>query len=77
MYMEVLRSIEGIEIFPVVSLVLFVTFFGAMLIWTSRLTADTLREYAGMPLDEAGRDVPVGADGGTRDHSHTHGRRRS
>ena len=61
MYMEVLRSIEGIEIFPVISLVVFVTFFGAMLIWTSRLTPEALREYAGMPLESADQGANVAA----------------
>ena len=51
MYTEVLRSIEGIEVFPVVSLLVFVTFFGVMLLWTSRLKAGALHEYAAMPLD--------------------------
>jgi hypothetical protein len=51
MYTEVLRSIEGIAVFPIVSLVVFVTFFGAVLVWTSRLGADRVRDYADMPLD--------------------------
>jgi hypothetical protein len=51
MYTEVLRSIDGIAIFPVVSLVVFVTFLTVMLVWTSRLEANALRDYAGMPLD--------------------------
>lgn len=51
MYTEVLRSISGIEIFPVISLVLFVLFFTGMLLWVWRLRAESLREYAGMPLD--------------------------
>ena len=53
MYMEVLRSIEGIAIFPIVSLVVFVTFFTGMLIWTSRLGRDRLATFARMPLDTA------------------------
>ena len=52
MYTEVLRSIEGIEIFPVVSLLVFVTVFSVMLLWTSRLNARVLHEYAAMPLDD-------------------------
>ena len=34
MYKEILRSIAGIEIFPVVSLLLFVTVFTVVLVWT-------------------------------------------
>ena len=60
MYTEVLRSIEGIEIFPVVSLLVFVTFFSAMLLWTSRLKPESLGEYASMPLDTADDARPKG-----------------
>jgi hypothetical protein len=53
MYTEVLRSIDGIAIFPIVSLVVFVTFFSGMLIWASRLGGDRLATFARMPLDAA------------------------
>jgi hypothetical protein len=53
MYKEVLRSIVGIEIFPVVSLVIFVTFFTLMLVWALRLRSEDLTERAHMPLDPA------------------------
>lgn len=58
MYVEVLRSIEGIEIFPVISLVLFVTVFVAMLVWALRLRPERLRDMAAMPLDGAGVGRP-------------------
>ena len=51
MYAEVLRSIDGVAIFPIVSLVMFVTFFSAMLVWTYRLGSDRLATFARMPLD--------------------------
>jgi|SoiMethySBSTD1v2_1073268.scaffolds.fasta_scaffold3630752_2 hypothetical protein len=63
MYMEVLRSIDGVSIFPVVSLLVFATFFTVMLLWTSRLTPGALRKYAGMPLDaDNGRATTEGED---------------
>jgi cytochrome c oxidase cbb3-type subunit IV len=51
MYTEVLGSIDGIAIFPIVSLIVFVTFFTGMLIWASRLRTDHLATFARMPLD--------------------------
>jgi len=62
MYMEVLRSIEGVSIFPVVSLLVFVTVFTVMLLWTSRLSAGALREYADMPLDARRRAISTEGD---------------
>ena len=51
MYMDVLRAIVGIEIFPVVSLVLFVTIFGSVLVWAARADPRQLEEYAALPLE--------------------------
>jgi hypothetical protein len=65
MYMEVLRSIDGVSIFPVVSLLVFVTVFTIMLLWTMRLTSNALREYADMPLDAERRET--GPEGDARD----------
>jgi hypothetical protein len=61
MDMDVLRSIDGIAIFPVISLVLFVTVFTTMLIGAFRMDGAALRERAGMALDrEDGRDRAEG-----------------
>ena len=54
MYKEVLRTIAGIEIFPVLSLVIFLTVFVVMLVWVLRLDRDRLAAYASLPLDDAG-----------------------
>jgi hypothetical protein len=64
MYMEVLRSIDGISIFPVVSLLVFVTVFTIMLLWAMRLTSSALRQYADMPLDA---EPPAHREGDGRD----------
>ena len=56
MHMDVLRSIAGIEIFPVISLVVFVSFFGGMLVWTLRLDRKRLRELSQLPLDQKRSD---------------------
>lgn len=52
MYKETLQAIAGIEIFPVLSLLLFVAVFGTVLFWTSRLDRTRLAEFSQMPLDD-------------------------
>ena len=52
MYREILESINGVGIFPVLSLLLFVGVFSAVLFATSRLTPSRLAEFARMPLDK-------------------------
>ena len=51
MYIDILRRIAGIEVFPVVSLLLFVTVFAVVLVWTARLDAARVTQLAALPLD--------------------------
>jgi hypothetical protein len=53
MYKEVLRTIVGIEVFPVLSLLIFVTVFTVMLVWVLRLDRGRLAHYANLPFDDA------------------------
>lgn len=55
MYKDVLRSIAGIEMFPVISLLVFVAVFVVMLVWVWRLDPRRLSELANLPLDDADR----------------------
>jgi cytochrome c oxidase cbb3-type subunit 4 len=54
MYKEILRTIAGIEVFPVLSLVLFVVVFGAVLIRVAFMDRETAQALAAMPLDGGG-----------------------
>ena len=58
MYADILRRIAGIEIFPIISLLLFVTVFTVALVWTLRLDAKRIGQLASLPLDPP----PAGAD---------------
>ncbi len=55
MYMDILRRIAGIEVFPIVSLVVFVTVFAVAVIRTIRMDAAGVARAARLPLD--GGDV--------------------
>jgi len=52
MHAEVLRAIDGIAIFPVISLVVFVLVFACVLVHSSRLDRGRLDRLAHLPLDE-------------------------
>jgi hypothetical protein len=52
MYKDILLSITGIEIFPVISLLLFVTVFAAVLISVVRMDRRRVQALASLPLDE-------------------------
>jgi hypothetical protein len=64
MYKDILRSIAGIEVFPIVSLVLFVSVFAIVLLWTSRLDGPRLARLARLPLDDT--DTPPRPDSSDR-----------
>ncbi|HWB30941.1 MAG TPA: hypothetical protein VG736_10585 [Vicinamibacterales bacterium] len=57
MYTEILSRIDGIHVFPVLSLVLFVAVFTGVLVWVARADARELAHRAAMPLDAG--DTPA------------------
>jgi len=59
MYKDILRAIVGIEIFPVLSLVIFLSVFLVMLVWVLRMDRRTLARHADLPLHD---DVPPTRD---------------
>jgi cytochrome c oxidase cbb3-type subunit 4 len=52
MYKEILRSIENIEIYPIISLLIFVTFFLGMFIWVVRVPKSYVNYMESLPMDE-------------------------
>lgn len=54
MYKEILRSIAGIEIYPVISLVVFVTFFTGVLVRVVRMDRSRVDRLSRLPLDGDG-----------------------
>ena len=52
MYKDILLTITGIQVFPVVSLVLFMIVFGAALISVARMDRVQERRLALLPLDD-------------------------
>lgn len=53
MYKDVLRAIADIDIFPVVSLILFVTMFTIAVVWALYLDRASVETLAALPLDDS------------------------
>jgi hypothetical protein len=53
MYKEILQSITGIEMFPVISLVLFVLVFTAVLISVACMDQNRANRLAALPFDDS------------------------
>lgn len=57
MQKEILRSIENIEIYPIISLLIFVLFFVGMFWWVIRVDKNYIDHMKEMPLkDEPQKD---------------------
>lgn len=52
MYKEILRSIENVEIYPIISLLIFVLFFVGVFIWVVFTPKDHIKHMENLPLDE-------------------------
>ena len=46
-----LQSIEGVEIYPLISLVVFILFFVIMIIWMLKIDKNYIKEMEELPLD--------------------------
>lgn len=52
MYKDVLRSIEGIGLYPGITLVVFFLFFTTVFLWVLRMRRDEAEYLASLPLDD-------------------------
>lgn len=50
MYKELLQSIEGIEIYPIISLFIFIALFIGVVIWIVRMDKKYVKEMESLPL---------------------------
>jgi cytochrome c oxidase cbb3-type subunit IV len=57
MYKEILRGIGGIDVYPVVSLIIFVTFFTIVVMRALRMDARRVGRLAALPLDGADAQI--------------------
>ncbi len=53
-----METIGGIEIFPIISLLIFFTFFVGLFIWVATYKKDTIEELSNMPfMDDEEQNV--------------------
>ncbi|MCC5844687.1 MAG: cbb3-type cytochrome c oxidase subunit 3 [Verrucomicrobia bacterium] len=59
MHKEVLRAIEGIGLYPVISLIVFFLFFTSVFLWVVRIRKSHAKSMAAMPLDDGDTPEPL------------------
>lgn len=62
MYGDILRGIAGVEIFPVLSLVIFVAFFTIVLVRVVRMKRSRVEHLSRLPLEDEVRPPRPGRD---------------
>ena len=58
MYKEILRSIENIEIYPIISLLLFMGFFLGMFLWVVFVPKGYIEHMKSLPIKDKDSNAP-------------------
>ena len=66
MFKEVLQSIEGIDIYTIVSMIIFILFFIGMTIWLFKVDKKYIKQMSELPLEEE-HDKVSNLTGGTNE----------
>lgn len=59
MYKDVLRAIENVGIYPVISLAIFFTFFVVLGIYWLRVDKKLIKQLEQLPLEDHDKDVTI------------------
>ena len=57
MFNEVLQSIEGVEFYTIVSMIIFILFFIGMTIWLFKVDKKYIKKMSDLPLNEENKNV--------------------
>ncbi len=60
MFKEVLQSIGGVHVYPIVSLLLFLAAFSAVVIWVMTIKRKDLQRWSSLPLDSGDEPTDAG-----------------
>ena len=52
MYKDILNSINGVEIFPIIALIIFFIVFISMIIWVIKLDKTRIKKMSLLPLED-------------------------
>jgi len=67
MYKDVLRAIDGVAIYPIAALLLFMLVFVSLVVWVARLRREYVEEMGNLPLEHDS------VTSGEREGAHHHG----
>jgi cbb3-type cytochrome oxidase subunit 3 len=56
---EVLRAIEGIDLYPVISLIVFTIFFIGVVIWVLKADKSFISKMSSLPLEDNNGEIKL------------------
>lgn len=56
MIRDVLQSVEGISVYPVISLIIFVLFFAILITWMIKVDKNYLNKMKNLPLEKENKN---------------------
>ena len=65
MFKEVLQSIQGIEFYTIVSMIIFILFFIGMIIWLFKVDKKYIKDMSELPLEDDNKEFS-NLTGGTK-----------
>lgn len=57
MFKDVLQSIEGVEIYTIISMIIFILFFLGMIIWLFKVDKKYIKKMSELPLERNNNDI--------------------
>ena len=66
MYKDVLQSVEGIEFYTIVSMIIFILFFIGMIIWLFKVDKKYIQQMSKLPLQNDDNEFKI-LTGGTNE----------
>ncbi|MBS4036055.1 MAG: cbb3-type cytochrome c oxidase subunit 3 [Ignavibacterium sp.] len=52
MMRDVLQSVEGISLYPIISMIIFVLFFAILIIWMIKVDKNYIKKMSNLPLEK-------------------------
>lgn len=52
MYKELLQSIDGVSVYPIISLIVFVLFFVVILVWMLKVDKKYIKKMENLPFEQ-------------------------
>lgn len=60
---KVMEAMDGVTVYPIISLVVFVIFFAVIIIWMIKADKEYLRKMADLPLDNGNLENNINLKG--------------